>query len=437
MIVLYYIISFFFIIILFKKKKEFIYLLPLFHIFIDTGFSYFSTFSFLTFFRPIFVIIILIFFFKELKLTRLHLPFYIFFVYLSVLVLFSNEIIYSLRVLIQIIISMIFFVIGFYYLNNTEKLQKLNNTLIIVLIFSLIVTAVGYLFNIGKRLEYTIKIEDAEDRVGLLGSGGLYTGGLIISLLPIIIPKIKRYTFKLIVIISAILLFIFILLNVRRTAILIPLVGLLTYVLFTPRKIRIMLTYILSFIILILFSYFYEDLLIKRYQIREKQGRFKKEFYKDESRYLENVQLYKEYIKFEDPLKSFFGIGVNIFAEHIENNKVVKRMYHSDIAKLLSGSGFIGLILYIIIYIFLFRLFKKKRQIDANMKKLRAIGYSLIFISLLVSLNGSLTLVNFRTVLFLYLGAVAGIYRVNIKKYNIEALKNKKKNFITQLYFIK
>jgi hypothetical protein len=313
---------------------------------------------------------------------------------------------------------MIFFVIGFYYLNDTEKLQKLNNTLIIVLIFSLIVTAVGYLFNIGKRLEYTIKIEDAEDRVGLLGSGGLYTGGLIISLLPIIIPKIKRYTIKLIVIISAIILFIFILLNVRRTAILIPLVGLLTYVLFTPRKIRIMLSYILSLIFLILFSYFYEDLLIQRYQIREKQGRFKKEFYKDESRYLENVQLYKEYIKFEEPLKSLFGIGVNIFAEHVDNNKVVKRMYHSDIAKLLSGSGFIGLILYINIYIFILRLLKKNRKIDTNLKKLRAIGYSLIFISLLVSLNGSLTLVNFRTVLFLYLGAVAGIYKVNIKAFN-------------------
>ncbi|MBE0675848.1 MAG: hypothetical protein IH591_14405, partial [Bacteroidales bacterium] len=139
-------------------------------------------------------------------------------------------------------------------------------------------------------------------------------------------------------------------------------------------------------------------------------------FMQTESRYLENIKMFKEIREFKNPLAIISGIGHNIFAEHTDRGKIVRRMYHSDTAKLVYGAGLIGLLLCFIIYGQLLRMILKIPRIRA-LNEYRAGALTLWIISFLVSFNGSITLVTFRTMSFLLMGAFIGMANTAIKSH--------------------
>lgn len=414
MIIIIYLLLFYLLLVLWKKRRNFVFFLPVFHILVDMCFTYFSTYSILTYYRAIVLAILLGMIYKELKVTRNNLAIYVFLSFLILIVFTSEEFIYSIKVYLQIFFSLMMFVVGYKIVNSYEKLSRLNYSLYWVIIGSVLATSVGYIFNVGRSLEYTVTDTYEGDKIGLLGSGGLYIGALALSLLPSIVTFKDRRVNNFILYSCSLILYVFILLNVRRTAIVIPILGLSVYVLFTPQKLKIFIPVLIGSIALFIFSFLYGDLLEQRFSIRAEQGKFESDFYKEESRYIENLVLIEEIISFEDIGKSLFGMGNNAFAEHIKNNEVIKRMYHTDTAKLLSATGIVGFFLYLNIYVLFFRLLRKKRKrLDPNQKKLRAFALSLIIISVFASLNGSITLITFRSGLFLYLGAILKILHVS------------------------
>ncbi|QKG78801.1 hypothetical protein [Tenuifilum thalassicum] len=206
----------------------------------------------------------------------------------------------------------------------------------------------------------------------------------------------------------------------RRTAILIPIIGLIPHLIFSKYKNQI-LKYLLLFFTILLISFpLYKDVLLERYELRAEKGRFEKDFYKTEARYIENVEMLDEISKFDDPYKVLFGIGNNAFAEAISNGQVVRRMYHSDTAKLYHSVGLFGLFFYFSIYLILLKEILKIRNVKNNNHfKIAALG--LLFIQLFVSLNGSITIITFRTVSFLFMGAFIGFAKANTKMLKHEA----------------
>lgn len=399
------------------KKQEFIIWLPLFYVILESGFSFFSTLSILTFIRPIVFFFMFLYFIRSFVISGLTKNILYFLSYSFLLIFLSTEILYSLKGYTQVFISMMCFPLGYIYFNSYLKIQALNKTFLYIILFSVISSVIGYIFGIGKSFDYDVTMEES---VGILGSSGLYSAAIGIGILPFLFKTNENRFVRWILFISSLVVYIFILLNVRRTAIFIPIVGLLTYALFTPKKSKVINGIIIGSAIILLSSPLYIDKLITRYNVRANKGRFDEDFYKTEMRYIENVQLVEELYQFEEPVRIIFGVGNNIFAENISDSQKARRMYHTDVAKLVSGVGLMGFFLYLLIYLKLFKLIKNVPN-KKEFLEYKATAWGLFFISVFVSLNGSITLVTFRSINFLLLGAILGY--VKSEKIRINQLK--------------
>lgn len=432
---IFFTIALFFVV---KKRTEFIFFLPIFNVIADTSYAYFIGFSLPTILRALVLTIFLLFSYPHFKIKSIAIPFYVFFIYVGIMTCLSEEIAYSVKGVYQVLLSMSLFMVGYGIIINLNRYERLLRSLTWIVIFSVVVTLMGYLFGIGKELEYTARdsFGNDEDNVGLLGSGGLYTPGVILALTPILFRLNLKIVYKRVLYFSLFLLYVLILLNVRRTAILIPVIGSLGFLFYASYR-RKVLTYASVLVVLMLISFpFYAGYLIKRFEIREAQGRFEEDFYKTEQRYIENIKMFEDISQFKEPAKIIFGLGNNIFAEHVQNGVIVRRMFHSDSAKLFYGVGLFGMMLYITIYI---RLFYEISKIPVTRKiliELKAAALGLIFIQIFVSLNGSLNLITFRSVTFLLLGAVLGLSNkiVNLKGYPSSLIKNNLKQNLAAKY---
>jgi hypothetical protein len=397
-----------YLVILVFKKAEFVFFIPLFHVFVDVSFFYLGAGSIATYYRGIVLAIFLIYIYRGFR-HKFPLKFILlsFLLYTGILSFTSTEMLYSIKGFSQVFFSMMMLPVGYLLINNQVKYARLNRQFLLIIFVSVAITAIGYLFNIGKLFNYS----EEELRIGLLGSAGLYTGAVCIALMPMLITSLKNNSLKIITYIMAIVLFIFIMLNMRRTAIMIPFVGVLAFILTTRKKIRYFVYVAGAALIVGTASIIYGDTLRSRFEYRQEAGRFEKDFYKTESRYLEVVKLSGTIFTFSDPLASLFGIGNNIFAEHIQNNKIVRRMYHTDFGKLLYGSGIFGLLLYLLFcagLIYFSRIYIREQGELLNQSK--SMIFALAVINIALMFNGSLNLITLKSAIFLYTGALLRIY---------------------------
>lgn len=405
MIYLYYGLFVFFALLLIRLKKNFIVLLPIFNVILDTSFNYFPTLGIVTFFRPMVYLVLFLFVYKKITYNPITKPFYLFFGYTLILVLFSSQIFYSFKGYMQVFISMMCFIIGFIYFTDRGKLNSLNKVALAVMVFTVFSSVMGYVYGIGTILEYTAK--ENPETIGLLRSFGTYSAAVVIGILPLVLSSFRKPFWRWIVFGSAIAVYVFILLNVRRTAIGIPIVGLLTYAWFIPNKSKIFSGLIVAALVLFVLSPFYFDTLSTRYMVREESGRFDEDFYKTEGRFVENISVFSDVFAFNDPIRSFFGSQIYASGREDEGNI---RMYHSDPASLLAGTGIIGFLLYVYLLVKVFNFRKRFKNFSSpHFRLYKATFYSLFYILLFVSLNGSLLVVTMRTIIFLFLGAILSL----------------------------
>ena len=406
------------IVLVYRMKREFIYYVPIFNVLADVSFNYFDAFSAPSLLRAVVLMLFLLMFWDQLIKMDILRSMYLFFFYILIIMLFSKELLISFKTVAQVILSMSVFIAAYKYINSFQRYRKLLQTLSWVILAGFIAAAVGYIFDIGRTLEYTAGTEykGEIEFIGLLGSGGLYGPALALALLPLLIQnRYRNMPAWLLWVVSA-GLYIFIILNVRRTAILIPVIGFVSSLIFYRSQTKVLRYLFLFSVTLALLAPVYRPLLEKRVEARAERGRFEKGFMQTESRYLENIEMFKEIREFNNPLAIISGIGHNIFAEHTDRGKIVRRMYHSDTAKLTYGAGLIGLLLYFIIYAQLLRMILKIPGIRA-LNEYKAGALTLWIISVLVSFNGSITLITFRTMSFLLMGAFIGMAHTFIRNH--------------------
>lgn len=398
------------IILVYRMKREFIYYIPIFNVLADVSFNYFDAFSAPTILRAVVLMLFLLMFWEQLVKMDILRTMYLFFLYILIIMLFSKEMLVSFKTVAQVILSMSVFIAGYKYITSYQRYRKLLESLTWVIIAGFVAAAAGYIFDIGRTLEYTVgtEYEGEPEFIGLLGSGGLYGPALALALLPVIIQyRYRKMPGWVLWAVSA-GLYIFIILNVRRTAIVIPIIGFVASLFFYRKQTKVLRYLFLFSVALALLAPVYRPLLEKRVEARAELGRFEKGFMQTESRYLENLEMLKEIRDFDDPLAIFTGIGHNIFAEHTDRGEIVRRMYHSDTAKLLYGTGLIGLVIYLLIYGQLLYMILKIPKVRI-LNEYRSAALTIWIISLFVSFNGSITLVTFRTMSFLLMGAFIGM----------------------------
>ncbi|HOT16734.1 MAG TPA: hypothetical protein PLB07_03680 [Bacteroidales bacterium] len=406
------------IILVYRMKREFIYFIPIFNVLADVSFNYFDAFSAPTILRAVVLMLFLLMFWEQLLKMDILRTMYLFFLYILIVMIFSKELLVSFKAVAQVILSMSVFIAGYKYITSFQRYRKLLESLTWVIIAGFIAAASGYVFDIGRTLEYTVgaEYEGEPEFIGLLGSGGLYGPALALAMLPVIIQNRYRNMPRWVLWAVSAGLYIFIILNVRRTAILIPIIGIVSSLLFYRRQTKVIRYLFFFAVTLALLAPVYRPLLEKRIEARAELGRFEKGFMQTESRYLENLEMIREIREFKDPLAILSGIGHNIFAEHTDRGEIVRRMYHSDTAKLIYGTGLIGLFLYVMIYGQLLYMILKIPGVRI-LNEYRSGALTIWIISLFVSFNGSITLVTFRTMSFLLMGAFIGMANGIIKSH--------------------
>ena len=85
------------------------------------------------------------------------------------------------------------------------------------------------------------------------------------------------------------------------------------------------------------------------------------------------------------------------------------RQLHVDYNIILHGAGIIGMLLYVLIYLNLFMEgIKKKKRNTYLYREMKAVYWSILTVTLIISLSGSISSIGFRSVAFLYMGTILG-----------------------------
>jgi hypothetical protein len=381
-----------------------IYFIPVYLILFDvisgwytTG-TYFGSLRNLSYF--IFITYILI---RNKQLITQNIWICIFLLYILFLIPFSSNLKESISNYLVVWNSLLSFSLGFLFIKNLNHLKALNTFSIIMMFIFLINGLFTSYFNIGESLYG-----------GVLTLGGfvfdrLYSASVFLILLPIITPLVKSKVYRMVIFFCSAITFIFLVVSMRRTAFLVPVLGFTVYFFLARNKNRVLI-FMLSFIFLLGISYpLYKDTLNKQLSARSRQLTVS---LTNEYRYKETVIVLKE---------TFSQLNTALFGKEIFNSKGNynegrwgRRALHTDFAVLLHGSGLLGIILYSAIYLsilvsyykYIFIVSKKGFGIE-----LHAVFVALFISMIFISLQGGLLASTFRTLIFLYLGGILGIFK--------------------------
>jgi len=398
-----------------NSKYNFIYLFPVFNIVIDAFSYHVEKGSYIAMFRAIvlfsFIFYVLI---KKLKILKSNIFIFLFLSYLLMLIPFSSDIPNSFRIYLKVAVSILMFPAGYFIINSLDNLKKLNNAIIAIIIITIIYTIISNIYNIGSRAY--IKANNEAFLIGF-GDSKLFSASFSLVLLPIIIPLINKKKNKIFILLLAIIVFIILLVSMRRTAVLIVIIGYLFYFIFSPYKFKGIIS-ILGFATVLIFSFpLYKDILFSRYELRSYH--FENRTLKGEARYIETFAVFDEVFSFRSP-RSLFGKELFNSAYNYIGGRWGKRSLHVDYNLILHGSGIIGLLLYFIMFYRIFSTFlnyKKRIPKASYYKKLCAIFISLFVLSLFISVYGGMKVITFRSINFMYLGAILGIFnKLSMKK---------------------
>jgi hypothetical protein len=298
------------------------------------------------------------------------------------------------------------FSIGFYFFKNVNQLRELNRfSIVLMFVFlgnALITSSLG----IGRNIYG-----------GSLTLGGflharLYSASIFLLLLPVIIPLIKSRTYRTIVFICSAALYIILVLSMRRTSFLIPIVGYLVYFIFSKNKNRLIISGLVVITIIVGSYPLYKDMLIEQFSARRNTMEAN---LTDEYRYKEIVIVWNE--TFSNPKTAMVGEELFNSAGNYNNGQWGPRVLHTDFANVLHGSGVIGTLLYTCIFFsiaFSFLRFYRTNYRNDFLNELSAVFIALFVTAIFISVQGGMLTPTFRIMIFIYLGAILGILKSHL-----------------------
>lgn len=356
---------------------------------------------------------IIYFFLKRFIINKVSIFVSIFFVYMFILALLSSDTTGSIRYLISVIITMAMLPIGYYYFKSYTDLSGLNLTLTIASAIIVIYLIYANIFQLGVSVYLDETFYTGNLSVNITKILSVY-----ILITPILLSFEKKY--RWLVILVASLSLIFVLIGLKRSALLAGALGLIVYTLLAPRKWFVIKVILSTSIILLVLSTFFLSTFIKRWEARQMAIEATLDV---RGTYEERVDRLGEFIDVTNlvlgkgPKEILFGISLFDHVGVIEG-RGQNRPLHVDYSVFLYGSGIIGLGLFLFIYLIahwekkkFYTLVTKSRYI----KEMNAVFYALIISGLVMSIAGSWGAVGLRSFIFLYLGAIIGVIRETAK----------------------
>ena len=340
--------------------------------------------------------------------------------YVIILLPFSSDYLYSINISTKVIISILMFLIGYNYFNNSTDIEKYYKYFMInYLIFVLNILFVN-IFNLGGYT-YTDKIDFQAG--GYTDNWNILTYLLLIA--PVVLLSQRKLFYKIVLFVLFIIITIVLLIAMKRIAITGFVVGYLLIFYFYGEYSKAIKYVFIILISLFLLSPLYLSTLSVVLDARKE--RLNPESFEEETRYKETIGVWEEILSFRRPLISLFGgEPFNSFANREKTSFGFnsRRQYHVDYNLIASTCGIVGLLLYLNMYYRIFSRYYliKKAISDKRSKMIGAVFLSLIITSLMTSLAGQMYAVTFRVILFLNAGILLGyinkVYKTNYLKPN-------------------
>lgn len=367
-------------------------------------------------------VLILLFVIAFLIIYRKHLKnhFNIFFLlsYLLILIFFSTDILSTSINYLLFFIALSLLVLSFKITTNYKDIALLNKSLIYSLVI-VIVSIFSYSYlNIGINpyggSEYYSP--------GIFVQNRIYPASFILVISPIFFIQFRKKIYKILLVILICATVILLIINLRRSAILIPLIGLSIFTIGYKQKVKFVFEIIILFTFLMILYPLYGNILEEQYYGRSAL------FHEDLDEGLENERRYQEFLIVADevlisPSSAFrFLFGKELFNStgHYNNGLWGERPIHVDFNIILHGSGIIGLILYLSIFYKIYITYRKnkiKTLRNESLRKMYLVFLSLFMGLLIISFSGGLLSFSYRSIVFIYMGSLLSII---VKQYRLK-----------------
>lgn len=319
--------------------------------------------------------------------------------YYFILGFFSDNFLYSQTVFLKYFMASMMFPVGYYYIRRAEQLRSMLNILMWVLGIHVFFLIISNIFSLGTS--------DYLQGSAYFGAGRVNITKIMMILVlisPLAIRFARNKSIRKVYITIVVVAIIFILIGVKRSALLGLVIGYIVYFILAPQKTRATKGLFVIVVIVLITSPLYYDVLARRFEARQEQGRFDvSQAEEEEGRMLELAMTWDAF-KSGDLRYKLFG------AEFFNSMAYFKtrRMLHTDYATMLAGAGIIGLSFFLIIYYLIFRksyFFFKTFEANANIREIMAVSITLIIAVMITGISGTVTGVGFRSVAFMFWGA--------------------------------
>ena len=344
---------------------------------------------------------------------------FIFGFYALTISLISTDLVASFLNTLKIIIPIFTILIGFHFFNTKEKIKYLAKSMKYVLLIVIINLVLSTFFGLGSS-RYT---EEGEEETFYMGQLSDHWNMFTYAILSVpVLMHFETRKGKVYVATLAFLNAILILLSIKRIA----LAGLLGGGIinaYLTLKTKVILKFTLIGAIIMVLSYpIYGSMLNERFEARA--DRFEEGSMEKESRYLETFYVWGDAFNFKTLDKSLFGMEAFNSAGTYAGGIFGDRQLHVDYNNILNTIGIAGLLIYFIMFIQIWRSFKKSLKglviEDKFSKTMKSIFYSFFIMQFITSVAGQMYNITFRMIVFIFLGAAMG-YFSQLKKQQFES----------------
>lgn len=335
---------------------------------------------------------------------------FIFSGYVLIIALISTDVESSFINSLKILIPIVAILIGFHYFNTKEKIKPLAKSMNIAMLILVINFLVCNTFGIGEASRYEKEGEEAVFLMGqLTDNWNMFTYSLLT--VPVILaaqPKRKKYYTYFLAIFNAML----IILSIKRIAILGLLFGSIINASYRI-SVKRMISIGVGIAVVAVLSYpLYSKALNQRFEARA--DRFEEGSMQKESRYLETFYVWNDVESFDSYTRSFFGMEAFNSAGNYADGRFGDRQLHIDYNNIVNTVGLFGLLLYLLIFVQIWRRFKKYTQhlgaLDDFSTTMKSTFISMFFVQFLTSIAGQMYNISFRLILFIFLGSALGYF---------------------------
>lgn len=397
-----------------KYERNIIYSLPIVSICFEIVKSFIGSGTQIMAVRNYLVFVIILFFVIKYFKQGIQLNVYLIIITLYFLIelIVQNAGLKEYNELIQFFDAKMLILVGFAITTSYDHFEELNKKLLITNILftgSIIVFAS---LGIGKD-QYGA---ESGFRTGAFTFSAIYIGSFLLLTYPVQFKDLKSKLAKAGLILLGVVTFIVLVLSVRRSAIVIVLIGAMVFVYIYRAHIRRIVLNAIGILFLLIVSYpLYEKPLNKQLATRSDVFNDKgvTQNLQEETRLEESIAVYEERIKNPNPAIFFFGDHLFDSSGNYDGGIHGIRPLHLDTNIVLHGSGMVGLLLFIFIYIRLFHKFvvTKTRLSIPNEHNLAGVFFSMFLSHLFLIISGGMVTITFNMISSLYMGGILGLYR--------------------------